>query len=393
MAMTRQPTVLHIITRLVAGGAARVVLDQSRLLHGVGWNVHLAAGPQTGSEGSFWPEAEAMAARGQIVLHPLPDMVRELSLVRDAIALIRTRALISRIAPTIVHAHTSKAGLIGTLAARRIGGPGVVLTPHGHIFNREAQIPGIPKDGIKRWVLEKMAALSSKAAHVVTCPNQSELDEGLRVGVWTASKARVVPNGIDTAKFVPRDRLSARQLLDLPIERKIIGVAARLTPEKGVDLAISALKHLPQQWLLTVVGDGPERENLARHAEAEGVADRVRWLGKVDDMAAVYPAFDMLMVPSRSEAHGLVAAEAMACGVPVVAARVGGLQSVVAEGTTGTFAAPEDPKSLAAAATWVANQSPESFAECRDWVESRWSHRAMLEAHVATYEELAGDTR
>jgi len=332
-----------------------------------------------------------MAERGELVLHEVPSLVRELSPVQDAKALVKTRALISRVGPTVVHAHTSKAGLVGTLAARRIGGPGIVLTPHGHIFNREAQIPGIPHDGIKRWMLERMAALSSKAAHVVTCPNQSELNEGFRVGVWTASKARVVPNGIDTSRYVPGDRVAARLACGLPLDGIVVGVVARLTPEKGVDLAIAALKLLPVSFRLAICGDGPERESLARHAAAEGVAERVQWLGRVGEMAAVYPAFDMLMVPSRSEAHGLVAAEAMACGVPVVAARVGGLQSVVVENRTGTFAVPDDPKSLAAGATWVAAQLPEKFAECREWVESRWSHRAMLDGLVEVYAE-AGAT-
>lgn len=380
-------TVLHVITRLVMGGAARVVLDQCRLLHGAGWTVHLAAGPQTGSEGSFWPEAEALEQSGVLTLHRIPNLVREVAPHRDAMALASLQRLIRRIRPAVVHAHTSKAGLIGCTAARLFTGAVPLLTPHGHIFNRNAQIPGLGAKGTKRWLLEKLAAQSVAQARLVTCPNQTELDEGVNLGAWPRSMAVVVPNGVDTSHFRPGDRASARAASNLPTDARIIGVVARLTTEKGVDLAIQALSLLPG-FRLAICGDGPERESLEALVRELNLAGRVHWLGKVADMAALYPAFDLLMVPSRTEAHGLVAAEAMACGIPVVAARVGGLQSVVRERITGTFAVPDDPKSLAAGAEWVAAQPPGTFSVCREWVESEWSHQAMLRGLLGVYASL-----
>lgn len=377
--------VLHVITRLVTGGAAKVVLDQCALLHGAGWTVHLAAGPETGSEGSAWPEAEKLAAAGVLTLHRVPPLVRQIAPINDLRALSALKGLIRKLSPDVVHSHTSKAGLLGTTAARRLKVRRIVLSPHGHIFNREARIPGVPSGGLRRWLMEKMAVRSVRFADVVTCPNRHELRDGVRYGVWDETKARVVPNGIDVGRYVAGDRSAARERFRLPTDAKLLGVVARLTTEKGVDIAIEALPLIPE-WRLVVAGDGPEREALEQLAQSSGVADRVHWLGRLDDVAGFYPALDALAVPSRTEAHGLVATEAMACGIPVVAARVGGLPSLVIEAETGTLFAPGEPKSLAAGVLWLAEQPPEIFRGCREWVERKWSHDAMIEGLLHAYE-------
>jgi len=389
--MTTPPReVWHGITRLVRGGAQRIVLDLVRGLDPARFRPVLLAGTETGAEGSLWPEAEALG----IEIIRLPALVRAVAPWRDLRALRETERLLRERRPAVVHAHTSKAGFILCRAARRAGVPAVVLSPHGHILGASAQIPGVPSAGWRRRILAHLARRSAEDADLVLCPNESEREEGIALGMWRAERAVVVPNGIDTERFRPADsaadRAAARRALGIAVDGRVVGAVARLTREKGIDLAIEAIAALPGVRLI-LVGDGPERGELEGRARALGVADRVDFLGMRDDLPALYPAFDALLVPSRTEAHGLVAAEALACAVPVVAARVGGLRSIVLEGKCGLFAPPEDAAAFAAALRRVLEDPP--WAERlgrqgRAHITLRWSLAAMLRGTEEQYEKL-----
>jgi glycosyltransferase involved in cell wall biosynthesis len=158
---------------------------------------------------------------------------------------------------------------------------------------------------------------------------------------------RVVMNGVDTERFAPRDRQAARAALGLPQAARVIGIAARLERVKGVDVAISALPAIPGA-LLVIAGEGGEAAALEAQARALGVADRVRFLGLVEDMPGFYAACDLVCLPSRNEGLPLAALEAQACGVPLVAARVGGM-SAACDPASARLVAPEDAVALAGA--------------------------------------------
>jgi glycosyltransferase involved in cell wall biosynthesis len=128
--------------------------------------------------------------------------------------------------------------------------------------------------------------------------------------------------------------------------------AGRLVPIKGFDLLLQALPAildaLPASRLL-LVGDGPDRPLLEAQARALGVADRVQLVGVHAQVAPFLAAADLLVAPSRNEGLGKALVEAMALGCPVVATRVGGIPTVVADGETGRLVPPEDPGALAQA--------------------------------------------
>lgn len=379
------------ITRLVRGGAQRIVLDLVRGLDRARFRPVLLAGTETGAEGSLWGEAEALG----VEIIRVPTLVRAVAPWRDLRALSAVGRLIRERRPAIVHAHTSKAGFILCRAARRAGVPAVVLSPHGHILGASAQIPGVPSAGWRRRILGHLARRSADDADIVLCPNDAERDEGIALGMWREDRSVVVPNGVDTERFRPADRAAARRALGIATDGRVgggrvVGTVARLTREKGIDLAVEAVAALPGVRLV-IVGDGPERAALEERARTLGVADRVDLLGLRDDLPAIYPAFDALLVPSRTEAHGLVAAEALACAVPVVAARVGGLRSIVEEGTCGLFVPPDDPRAAADALRRILEDPP--WAERlgrqgRARIIERWSLAAMLRGTEDLYERL-----
>jgi len=184
----------------------------------------------------------------------------------------------------------------------------------------------------------KMAPLSKSIA----CVSQAASEVAIDLGV-PADKVCVVPNGIDLSRFhatQPRPGFGGRAL-----------AIGRLVPQKGFDLLIAAMKSCPP-LTLDIVGDGPERERLLQLAKP--LAGRVVIHGWTADVQAWFRNADMVIVPSRWEGFGLVAIEAMASGVPVIAAGVPGLSQVVAD--AGLQVKPLDMASLIAAMNRLASE-------------------------------------
>lgn len=370
---------LQVITRMVRGGAQRILLDLVRRLPRDQFEITIAAGCETGSEGSLWDEAESLGVR----LVRLTHLVRDVAPRRDAMALMEMRKLIARLRPQVVHTHTSKAGLVGNLAARLERVPRVIFSPHGHIAG--AAIPGVPNRGLKRRLLLAGARYSSHASHLVVAPNEVERAEGVALRMWRADACVAINNGIDTTRFQPGNRDEARARMGLAQDQHVIGVVARLTREKGVDIALSALPHLPDSKLV-ILGDGPERASLETLAQALGVAARVTFVGFEADVAQALPAFDAVVVPSRYEAHGLVAAEALACGVPVAAARVGGLSAIIRDGVSGALFEAENLQDCARAVRVLMDTSqPDWRVVGPAWVKKHFSLEMMAERTAAVY--------
>ena len=173
------------------------------------------------------------------------------------------------------------------------------------------------------------------------------------------ARVEVVPLGVDHAFFSPGDRAQARRALALPRDRPMLLFVGRIQPLKGLTVAIRALAALerPRGAFLVVVGgpSGPEGEaELARahHLVADlGLAGRVHFVAPQPHelLSTYYRAADVCLVPSCTESFGLVALEAAACGVPVVATAVGGLRSLVEHGRTGLALDDRDPPAFAAA--------------------------------------------
>jgi D-inositol-3-phosphate glycosyltransferase len=175
----------------------------------------------------------------------------------------------------------------------------------------------------------------------------------------------VVPCGVDLELFYPRARVESRAYLEMPLDHKLVLFVGRIEPLKGIDVLIEAMalvleehKHLRDDICLCVVGGEPDADpanmnremaRLQEMREKLGIADVVMFLGKREQEALPfhYSAAEVCVVPSHYESFGMVALEAMACGTPVIASRVGGLTFTVREGSTGFLVPNDDPKALA----------------------------------------------
>jgi glycosyltransferase involved in cell wall biosynthesis len=164
----------------------------------------------------------------------------------------------------------------------------------------------------------------------------------------------VVPNPLDLSVFSPGSRVGARRRLGLPSESQIIlcgAVGAVSDPRKGLDLLLGALRMLPPDpsRLGAIFGEEEPKD-------PPRVGFRLHWMGRIDrdeDLADLYRAADVMVVPSRQENLPQTGTEAQACGTPVVAFDAAGMPDVVKHGTTGFLAEPFSVESLAAAITWV----------------------------------------
>ena len=333
---------LHVITRLALGGAAENTLRQIIALRGAGYATPLAVGIAASD-----PRFVESARRRGCQLVDVPALDREPAPVRDLRALVTLVRLMRRERPAIVHTHTSKAGFTGRLAARLARVPAVIHQPHGHIFYgyygraRTAAYVG----------LERVAARWSDRLITLT---DREIDEHLALRIGRRSQFVTIPSGVPTAELRARapGRATARNALGLPAEAFVVVAVGRLVPVKGFDLLVQAMPALlaavPGAQAI-VVGDGPEHEALASLAERLGVRGRVRLHGPSADVVEILAAADVLAAPSHNEGMGRSLVEAMALGVPIVGAAVGGIPSVVGADEAGRLVPPDDAGALAAA--------------------------------------------
>ncbi|MGV9295621.1 glycosyltransferase [Amycolatopsis sp. NPDC003676] len=248
--------------------------------------------------------------------------------------------------PDAAHAHFWTSGVATVLAARETGVPAVQTFRTLGVVERRylGEADPSPPD---RTRLERMVG---KRAGRILAACSDEVFELARQGV-PRQRISVVPCGVDLDRFGTGGPVAPRTA-----PKRLVS-AGRFVPRKGFDLAIAALPRVPETEL--VIAGGPPSEALSRHPEAQrlrrlaerlGVADRVHLAGQVSraEMPALLRSADAVLCTPWYESFGIVPLEAMACGVPVVAAAVGGLADTVVDGITGRLVPPRDPARLSA---------------------------------------------
>jgi glycosyltransferase involved in cell wall biosynthesis len=200
---------------------------------------------------------------------------------------------------------------------------------------------------------------------------------------------------VNTERFSPdpavRREVRAREGC---AERFVALVVAHLVPEKGVDVAIRSMPLLPESAVLWVVGDGPERAGLEGLTRRLSLGDRVRFFGEQWDVAPFMRAADVLVCPSLwAEAAGLVNLEALACGLPVVASRTGGIPEYVEDGSTGVLVPPGDAGALAGAIAALASDAAardDMAGAAREAALARFSLADGIDEYLDLYRPRAG---
>jgi D-inositol-3-phosphate glycosyltransferase len=245
--------------------------------------------------------------------------------------------------------------------------------------------------------IEAELAVSAAADRVIVA-SRHELHLLTTLYRADASRIAVVPCGVDLERFHPMDKEQARRALELQDGDRIILFVGRIEPLKGIDILISAAAQLHEDEnfrVLIVGGDGRAEAELATLralAERLDIDHHISFVGAVphEELPTYYNAADVCVVPSYYESFGLVAVEAMACGVPVVASRVGGLTSTISDGETGYLIPWRCPEPFAERLELLLDNDElrQSFGRAgREAVERyRWAN--VADAVAELYEEL-----
>jgi glycosyltransferase involved in cell wall biosynthesis len=308
--------VLHVITRLIRGGAQENTLLTVALADHERFEVHLASGP----EGDWLPRGRMVADR----FHLVPALANPISASRDAAALLELVRLMRREQFAVVHTHTSKAGMLGRVAARIAGVPVIVHTPHGTVLHA-IHLGRCPRS-LVAWLKRGAARLSDAIITV----SDAERRHYLAWRIAPAHKLHTIYSGLDHSRFdgPPQEREQVRASLGLAPGDLMVFLPARCVPEKGhrffLAAAEQALQAMPRVQVF-LAGDGPLAGEVAALRAASAFPDRIHLLGFREDVLDLMSAADLVVSASLSEGLPRAVVEALLLERPVVATDAGAL--------------------------------------------------------------------
>ena len=294
------------------------------------------------------------------------------------------------VAPDVIHTHMYRADIVGTRAAMALGElgrrrPYVVSTVHSSRIRSHED----------RELLRRLTPEMDQLIAVSRSIERKIADEHR-----TGAPVRLIYNGVDLQRYDHQGPCATlREEYGMETGSKIVGVVARLEPEKGHQTLIEAwphvLREVPDAYLL-IVGEGSRRDSLEQWAAAHRVAHRVVFAGRRDDIPAVTASLDVAVLPSWREAQGLSILEAMAMSRPVVASDVGGIPEMVEDGVTGLLVEHDNPVALAAAIVRLLEDPVYAATIGRaghDLVHDRFCIELMVKAVEQIYDDGARAVR
>ena len=349
--------ILHIITRLDMGGSAQNTLISCGLLSNK-YQVVLVHGL---SFESNMPDSEKLvvedglknAKNNGVKLISVPFLVRRISPLNDIRALFELLQIIKIEKPDVVHTHTSKAGILGRLAAKFAKTPHIIHTPHGHVFFGHF---GSMLSRIFLWI-ERLFGILTDRVVVLTNGERSDYTDR---NVYPEDKLVQIHSGVDIEKFKqsPVSAVEKKRSLGLDQNGLVVGFIGWLLPIKGPMHLLKAMEDVWRDYentVLVFIGKGDLDVDLRAAALKTGANGRVNFLGWRSDIEEIMPIFDIFVLPSLNEGMGRVLVEAMAAGKPIVASNVGGIPDLVEHDYNGLLVPPGDEKALAAAIRQLIN--------------------------------------
>jgi glycosyltransferase involved in cell wall biosynthesis len=348
-------TILHLINSLALGGAERLVAGLAPLQAKAGHDVVVAC--LSGRDDFFGHALEAAGVR-VVRLSGGP--------VYDPLHLVRVRRLLESERPDVLHVHLFPAQYLAAAASFGKARPAAMVTTEHSTDNRRAG--RVLFRGVERLTYGRFDALAAVSGTVASL-----------FSAWLGPAVRivVVPNGVDLGDFhplparSPESVMALRRRLGLPEHGFLACMAGRLEAPKDPGLFVRALAALPANMYGVISGEGSLRDSCEVEAVSLGLAERVLFLGRRNDLPDVFRACDAFVHPSAYEGFGLAAVEAMACGLPCLLSDLPALKE--AGGDDALYFAPGDAPALAAGLRQLAGDQKLS-----DRLSSRGRDRAGL---------------
>ena len=379
--------VLHLITLFSLGGATENTLLSAEGLQRLGYDVEIITGPPIASEGDMFGEAKSRGVRVKVI----PMMKRSIHPLLDARSFFRILRMIHEGRYHIVHTHSSKAGLIGRIAAKLCGVPVVVHTIHGLPFHDF--MSAVPR---RLFILAERlgTALSGRVISVT----DSIIRKCIAAGIGSPEKFVTVRSGFEMEAYLhpAADPGELRRSLGIGPEELVVGNIGRFNALKGqtylLDIIPRVMQQVPNVRFL-LVGSGEMEEELKARVRELRVADRVVFTGRVEQerIPSFIAMMDVLVHTSLREGLARVLPQALAAGKPAVSFDLDGAHEVIHDGVTGRLVTACDLDRLEHALIDLLRnpgQARAMGAAGRELVRETWTVRAMVKGVDAVYRQL-----
>jgi len=328
--------ILYIVTQSELGGAQRYIFDLANNLPKNEYIVNVASG---GNNGLF-----DRVQGAKIASHKLKHLTRAISPIADIKAYFELKQLISEIKPDIVHLNSSKAGFLGSLAAKKLNVPKIIYTAHGFVFNE-------PMNPIKRWIYKRAELSNAKRVNKIITVSEYDKQTGIKAGI-PENKLICIHNGIATdieflTKNDARDFLISHTRTPGFQDSRIplIGCIANFYRTKGLDVLIDAMTDIDAKLIL--IGEGDLRSELEAQIKKLGLENKVTLTGAITDATQYLKAFDLFALASHKEGLPYTILEAQAAQIPIVATKVGGTPEIIQDNVNGYLVEPNNADDLA----------------------------------------------
>ncbi len=306
--------ILYVITRSERGGAQIHLVDLLKNLPS-GCRPMIA----TGEDGYLMEEARQL----EVPVHRIRHLRQPISPANDFLALLQIASLIKREAPDLIHAHTSKAGLLARVAGWLTGTP-TVFTAHTWSF-----ADGI--SALQRRISIPLEQFAGRIGGKVITVSRANEEIAAREAITDPANLVTIWNGIpDTAQRATPGTNEVPKII----------MVARFAPQKDQLSLVQALSGVQQPWQLAFVGDGPTRAEVEAEAQKLHLSDRIAFLGDRGDIPDLLASSDLFVLSTKWEGLPLSILEAMRAGLPVISSDVGGCSEAIDHGTTGFLTPP-----------------------------------------------------
>ncbi|MCJ8328830.1 MAG: glycosyltransferase family 4 protein [Lentisphaeria bacterium] len=378
--------ICHVITRMIVGGAQENTLFTIKGHLENGHETVLVTGPTEGPEGRLLQHQKLPNLKVEV----LENLQREIHWTSEFSTIKELERIFRRESFDVVHTHSSKAGILGRIAAKRCNIPVIVHTVHGQSFHQY-------QSNFKNRIFIMAERFAAKRCHRIFAVADAMIDQCVEAGIAPRTKYQTVYSGMDLEPYLnsTRDEELAKEL-NISDDTFVVGKIARLFELKGhkylIKAAAAVIEEIPNIKFL-LIGDGILRQELSDQIEAAGLKDYFIFTGLVDpsEIPRYVGLMDVLVHLSLREGLARTLVQAMAAKVPVVSYKIDGAPEVVIDGETGYLCAPESDLAVSAALVKL-YKDPETRKEMgiigQDFVRIKWDWHTMVTQLEAAYEEL-----
>ncbi len=380
--MAKISKIIYIITQSEMGGAQKYVKDLATFFYSQNYDIKVASG-QDG------PLIKSLKEK-DIHTHVFKNLVRQISPVKDIKAFFEIFSFLKKEKPDIVHLNSSKAGVIGAVAAKCARVKKVVYTAHGFVF-----LEPLPFWKKQLYLLsEKISGIFKDA---IICVSDFDKKNAIQYKIASEKKFITIHNGIDSASLHCIEKNEAKKIfqstLPFPSSHTVIGTIANFYVTKGLSYFLQAAAQIKKEKnnvIFIIIGEGELRQDLEKQIMENDLKQCVILPGRIHNAHAYLKCFDIYMCSSVKEGFPYSILEALAAFIPVVSTNVGGIPEIIQDKKSGSLVDPMNSRALAdSCLRLIASEvtSKEYCREAKKILDENFTLDQMLKATSLVYFE------